>query len=169
MNAVRFIPRYRICTTPSQRPRTTSARPAADMPSLEFLQHAGREARLARRISFCAYLLPRREPWPGAAGRCGGSCRTQFSANDDRALAFAEEWVELPQENAAPQGAGTRQSKRHARGHHLARARRGLVRRQRRAGRKRLHRGEARADRACHSQRPADGARAIAPRRRPTP
>jgi hypothetical protein len=72
-------------------------RPAADVPSLEHLRMLGAERDWPGAISFCAYLLSRHD---AVAWGCRALRRVLpiTVAERDRALAFAEAWVELPQE-----------------------------------------------------------------------
>lgn len=71
--------------------------PACDIHSLEFLRTLKRDRQWSAAISFCAYLLPRRA---AVAWGCRALRRVlpRTAADDDKALAFAEAWVEEPQE-----------------------------------------------------------------------
>jgi Family of unknown function (DUF6931) len=72
-------------------------KPASDSHSLEFLRMLKRDGDWSAAISFCAYLLPRRAAvaWGCRALR---KVLPREAADEDKALAFAEAWVEEPQE-----------------------------------------------------------------------
>lgn len=72
-------------------------RPASFSLSLDFLRGLQREGDWSAAISFCCYLLPRRAAvaWGCRALR---KALPRATAEEDKALAFAEAWVEEPQE-----------------------------------------------------------------------
>ena len=102
------------------------------MGSLDFLQQLVEKRKWEPAISFCAYLLPKRE---AVVWGCRSLRRmtNQFNADEERALAYAEEWATEPEEWRRVAGTDTRQPDRSTLGSGLARARRRLVRRQRHA------------------------------------
>ena len=67
------------------------------MGSLEFLQQLVEKRKWEPAISFCAYLLPKRE---AVVWGCRSLRRmtNQFNADEERALAYAEEWATEPEE-----------------------------------------------------------------------
>jgi hypothetical protein len=67
------------------------------MGSLEFLQQLVEKRKWEPAISFCAYLLPKTE---AVAWGCRSLRRmtNQFNADEERALAYAEEWAAEPEE-----------------------------------------------------------------------
>src|SRR4029078_5514295 len=67
------------------------------MGSLEFLQQLVEKRKWEPAISFCAYLLQKTEP---VAWGCRSLRRmtNQFNADEERALAYAEEWAAEPEE-----------------------------------------------------------------------
>lgn len=69
----------------------------ASMQSLEFLHALIRKLDWEPAISFCAYLLPRRA---AVAWACRSIRRMtdRFDAGEERAIGFAEAWVEEPEE-----------------------------------------------------------------------
>jgi hypothetical protein len=69
----------------------------AGMRSLDFLRNLIDRRDWEHAVSFCAYLLPRRV---AVAWGCRSLRRMveQFDANEDRALRYAEAWVEEPGE-----------------------------------------------------------------------
>jgi hypothetical protein len=67
------------------------------MQSLDFLRSLIEKRDWKPAIAFCAYLLPRRV---AVAWGCGSVRRmvAQFDSNEDRAIGYAEAWVEEPTE-----------------------------------------------------------------------
>ena len=72
-------------------------RPGSAVPSVNFIGELMKENDWGAAIAFCAYLLPRRV---AVAWGCRSLRRTLSvaSADDDKALAFAEAWVDQPEE-----------------------------------------------------------------------
>ena len=71
------------------------------MGSLEFLQQLVEKRKWEPAISFCAYLLPKTE---AVAWGCRSLRRmtNQFNADEERALAYAEEWAADRKNGAEP-------------------------------------------------------------------
>jgi len=68
-----------------------------EMASLEYLRTLADRGELNKAVSFCAYLLPRREAvWWGC--RCIKTILSKLSAEEAMLLKTAEDWIEVPEE-----------------------------------------------------------------------
>jgi Family of unknown function (DUF6931) len=70
----------------------------SDAPPLQYLQSLVDRGLLNSAVTFCAYLLPRREA-VGWACRCVRRLAPRLPAGEELGLQVAEEWVEVPEED----------------------------------------------------------------------
>src|SRR5215468_3032216 len=70
----------------------------SDVASLEYLQQLADGGELNKAVSFCAYLLPRREAvWWGC--QCVKTILPKLPAEEVALLEVAQDWVKLPEED----------------------------------------------------------------------
>jgi hypothetical protein len=96
MALIRFVTARDVFDAFATAQQDVNAEPN-DMASLEYLQTLADRGELNKAVSFCAYLLPRREAvWWGC--RCVKAMLPKLSAEEAALLKTAENWIQMPEE-----------------------------------------------------------------------
>ena len=97
MALIRFVTARDVFNAFPTAQQDVNAEPS-DVASLEYLQQLADGGELNKAVSFCAYLLPRREAvWWGC--QCVKTILPKLPAEEVALLEVAQDWVKLPEED----------------------------------------------------------------------
>ena len=97
MALVRFVTARDVFDAFPTAQQDVNAEPS-DAPSLQYLQSLADSGELNKAVSFCAYLLPRREAvWWGC--RCVKALLPTLPNDEATLLRAAEDWAKVPEED----------------------------------------------------------------------